>query len=262
MLIDRRTFATGLAATTVTTSTTTPVAARPAYRGPNVIVVRFGGGVRRRETIEPGTTFAPYLLNVLAKRGVLIPNVTLAQLDGVDTSHAEGTLNILTGRYSAYRDAGSRFLARLLEPTEPTLFEYLRRTFDVPAHQALLINGEDRPQEEFFSYGVHKSHGIAYRSDVLSLFRFKLWMLNDRLSNQRGTDQDLTATHKQLQKLEQGVYRPDGPTPSREISKFWKHWQQRFGDSGLKNPRGDDALTELAVWAMHRLQPRLMMVNY
>ncbi|MEM7775504.1 MAG: hypothetical protein AAF732_07830 [Pseudomonadota bacterium] len=262
MLIDRRTFAAGLAATTVTASTATLVTARPTYRGPNVIIVRFGGGVRRRETVEPGTTFAPYLLNVLAKRGVLIPNVTLAQLDGVDTSHAEGTLNILTGRYGAYRDAGSRFLARLMEPTEPTLFEYLRRTFDVPAHQALLINGEDRPQEEFFSYGVHKSHGIAYRSDVLSLFRFKLWMLNDRLSNQRGTDQDIAATRKQLHKLEQGVYRPDGPAPSREISKFWKHWQQRFGDSGLKNPRGDDALTELAVWALRRLQPRLMMVNY
>ena len=31
---------------------------------------------------------------------------------------------------------------------------------------------------------------------------------------------------------------------------------------GLKNPRGDGALTELALWALKHLQPRLMMINY
>ena len=183
MRLDRREFAAGLAAATMS-GAATPFSAQaaPAYRGSNVIIVRFGGGVRRGETIAPGTTFAPFLLNVLARRGVLIPSMTIAQLEGVDTSHAEGTLNILTGRYRAYRDAGSSGLAQHLEPTEPTVFEYLRRAFDVPIHQALLINGEDRPQEEFFSYGVHKSHGIAYRSEVLSLYRFKLWKLRTRLS--------------------------------------------------------------------------------
>ncbi|MEO1240082.1 MAG: hypothetical protein AAFW64_10660, partial [Pseudomonadota bacterium] len=35
---------------------------------------------------------------------------SIDQLEGGDTSHAEGTLNLLTGRYEAYRDAGSRFL--------------------------------------------------------------------------------------------------------------------------------------------------------
>ena len=42
----------------------------PAYAGPNVIVVRFGGGVRRRETIEPEHSFSPYLSRVLRTRGV------------------------------------------------------------------------------------------------------------------------------------------------------------------------------------------------
>jgi hypothetical protein len=134
MRLDRREFTAGLAAATVSGAATSFSAqAAPAYRGANVIIVRFGGGVRRRETIAAGTTFAPFLLNVLAKRGVLIPSMTIAQLEGVDTSHAEGTLNILTGRYRAYRDAGSRLLAQHLEPTEPTVFEYLRRAFDVPS---------------------------------------------------------------------------------------------------------------------------------
>ena len=171
MPLDRRSFNRGLAAVAATAGLAHPTPGNAAYRGPNVILVRFGGGVRRRETIHSATTYAPYLANVLAKRGVLLPDMMITQLDGVDTSHAEGTLNILTGRYSAYRDAGSRFLAQHLEPTEPTLFEYLRRKFNVPPHQALLVNGEDRPQEEFFSYGVHKSHAIPNLFQVL----FVLW---------------------------------------------------------------------------------------
>ncbi len=35
------------------------LAARPPYRGPNVIIIRFGGGVRRRETIEPPDQLQP-----------------------------------------------------------------------------------------------------------------------------------------------------------------------------------------------------------
>jgi len=39
---------------------------KPAYRGPNVIIVRFGGGARRRETIDGETTYAPFLCHELA----------------------------------------------------------------------------------------------------------------------------------------------------------------------------------------------------
>ena len=35
------------------------VAAPPTYAGPNVVIVRFGGGVRRRETIDAQHTLAP-----------------------------------------------------------------------------------------------------------------------------------------------------------------------------------------------------------
>ena len=262
MSIDRRTFNRGLAATAASVGLAKASPASAAYRGPNVVVVRFGGGVRRRETIHAEKTYAPYLANVLAQRGVLLPNMTITQLDGVDTSHAEGTLNILTGRYRAYRDAGSRLLAQHLEPTEPTLFEYLRRAYDVPSHQALLINGEDRPQEEFFSYGVHKSHGIAYRSEVLSLYRFKLWKTRAQIASEKPGTEEFTRLSKDLAKLESQEYRPGGPGQTAEIADLWQRWQAHFGDTGLKNPRGDAALTELALWAMRHLHPRLMMINY
>ncbi|MEO1467485.1 MAG: hypothetical protein AAFV86_00410 [Pseudomonadota bacterium] len=257
--IDRRRFTAGALAATGLAAAPRAVAA-PAYRGPNVIIVRFGGGVRRRETIEPDTTWAPYFLHRLAPQGVLVPRLTIAQLDGVDTSHAEGTLNILTGRYRAYRDLSQGPIDRL-EPLEPTLFEYFRRAFDIPAHQALLVNGEDRLQEEFLAYGLHPSHGVAFRSEVLSLYRFKRWLLAARLAEGRGTDAEIAADAEALAKLEAKAMR-DAPAQSAEIDAMWARWRAYWGETGLRNPRGDAALTELAIWAIRDLRPRLMMINY
>ena len=236
-------------------------AARP-YRGPNIIIIRFGGGVRRRETIEPETSYAPRLLRRLAPKGVLIPDMRIEQFDDVDTSHAEGTLNILTGRYRAYRDAGSRFLSRRLEPTEPTLFEIMRRAFDVPGRQALLINGEDRPQEEHFAYGVHRNHGVAYKSEVLSLHRFKLWKLRERLAEGRGSAEALEQAQRELDELTAKGPRGAELRQRPQIEALWRDWRAAFGEDGLRNPRGDRALTELGLWALRRLRPKLMMINY
>src|SRR5471032_3096338 len=49
---------------------------RLPYNGPNVILVRFGGGVRRRETIEdPTHTYCPFIYHELFKKqGVLFKN--------------------------------------------------------------------------------------------------------------------------------------------------------------------------------------------
>jgi hypothetical protein len=259
--MDRRTFNAGLGAAVAAATFPTATSAR-RYTGPNVVLVRFGGGVRRAETIDEATTYAPFMRHELAQRGVLMPDVRIAQLDGVDTSHAEGTLNLLTGRYLAYRDAGSKFLTDRLEPTEPTLFEYLRSEFDVPAHQALLINGEDRPQEEFFTYGVHGHYGIDFRSEMLSLHRFKLYKTARLLEEPDLTDAERTTAEQQLANLKAADPRAFAPNQSPEVSQFWAAWRDHFGDDGFRNPRGDRLLTELAVRAMERLSPRLMMVNY
>ncbi len=257
----RRTFTAGLGAAAMAATLPRPVQAAP-YEGPNVILVRFGGGVRRAETIGETTTYAPFLRHKLTQRGVFIPDMRIAQLDGVATSHAEGTLNLLTGRYLAYRDAGSKFLQDRLEPTEPTLFEYLRSAFELPSHQALLINGEDRPQEEFFTYGVHDHYGIDFRSEMLSLHRFKLYKFAQILAEggldeaaglkaQQSYDDLLAADPRAIQ-----------PDQSPEVTRFWARWRAHYGDDGFRNPRGDRLLTELSIRAMKELQPRLMMVNY
>lgn len=264
-MLNRRSFNTGLGASIAVSgflSGGDPATAKPDYSGPNVIIVRFGGGVRRRETIDPDNSYAPFLRNVLANRGVLIPEMNISQREGVAASHAEGTLNILTGRYMAYRDVGSGLLDDRLEPTEPTLFEYLRNAFSLPSHQALLINGEDRPQEEFFTYGAHRHYGIAHRSEMLSLHRFKLYKFGQILREGRASDEELKLAQNQFDKLLAADKRKIAPEQSADVEAFWRSWRAYYGDSGLKNPRGDRLLTELALKALAKLRPRLMMINY
>jgi hypothetical protein len=256
--MQRRTFQFGLAATLLAR----PVSAAPAYGGPNVILVRFGGGVRRAETIDTAATWAPYLRHVLAPRGTFIPDMRIDRLDGVNTSHAEGTLNLLTGRYLAYRNAATEFLADRLEPTEPTLFEYLRRSFDIPSDQVLLVNGEDRPQEEFFTVGGGDHLGLSLRSEMLSLHRYKLYRTAAALAEGGLTDTARIALLEERAALLMADPRGATPAPSPKVTAFWERWRAMYGDTGLRNARGDRLLTELAVQALGQLQPRLMMVNY
>lgn len=242
------------------------------YRGPNVIIVRFGGGVRRRETIAAETTYSPYFLHQLCQQGTLFPKMEISSEPGVETSHGQGTLNILTGIYDEYQDVENKFLASRFEAQVPTLFEYFRKSYNVAPHEALMINGEDRTDEEFYSFSNHHLFGVNYRCNVLSLYRFKTYLLRRQIETRMIADGDkprklgekeLTAKRAELKKLEDLDYREklhDGQ--GREIHAFWEKWRGHYGETGLVNPRGDRLLTELSLWAMKELRPRLMMINY
>ncbi len=261
-VMDRRSFTLGMAGLAAGLTLPLPALAQTkSYTGPNVVLVRFGGGVRRAETIDVAATWAPYLRHVLAKRGTFIPDLRIDKLEGVNTSHAEGTLNLLTGRYLAYRDL-SELVGDRLEPTEPTLFEYLRSAFDIPSHQVLLVNGEDRPQEEFFTFGAGDHFGVEYRSEMLSLHRYKLYRTAMQLAEGGLTDEQRLLIEEERAGLLTQDPRGSSPDPSPDVTAFWARWRQSYGDTGFKNPRGDRLLTELSVRAMAELKPRFLMVNY
>jgi hypothetical protein len=243
---------------------------RPAYRGPNVILIRYGGGARRRESIDPRHTYSPFLCHELTKRGVLFTRMEIDQFRDLNTSHGEGTLYLLTGRYQKFRDVaesrpeiGRKFLGARFEATVPTLFEYLRDAFDVPEHQALLINGEDRADEEFYNFSNHHLFGVEYRSQTLSLRRYKMWLLAGELAGDKLTDSQRAKKAAALAELRELDYRADKEAgQGREVDGFWSRWQDYYGRTGLVNPRGDALLTELTVRALRQLRPRLLMVNY
>lgn len=267
--IDRRRFlsqsAAGLAAAALarSSSANADTVLQPEYRGPNVVILRFGGGVRRLETIDPANTYSPYFLHELCKRGTLFPNMEISQLEGVDTSHGQGTLHILTGQYGAFENVNEKPIGERFESHVPTVFEYLRKSFNVPEHQTLIVNGEDRTDEEFYSFSNHHLFGVDYRSNVLSLYRFKVYLLRRQIERGDLDEKELAAKKKELAKLEGidprvGEARAQAP----EITAFWDRWRQFYGESGFVNPRGDRLLTELAARAIKELRPKLMIVNY
>jgi hypothetical protein len=239
---------------------------RVAYRGPNVIIIRFGGGARRRETIDPQSTYAPFLCHELAKRGALFPKMQIDSFTptvGVDTSHGQGTLYIITGKYEKYKDITQKLLAERFESKVPTLFEYVRKSFDMPDHQTLIVNGEDRSNEEFYTFSNHHLYGINYRSNTLSLYRYKTFLLRRAIGAGRWEGKELEKKQKELAGLEAVDYRnaePNGQGP--ELVRFWERWREYYGESGLVNPRGDRLLTELAIRAIKELRPKLLMVNF
>ncbi len=276
LLFDRRTFLLGSAAASASLFTGLPAwgatttANRPEYRGPKVIIIRWGGGARRRESLDPHHTCAPFLTHELTRRGTLYPRMEIDRFHNYQTSHGEGTLYLLTGQYERYRDvaesrpeAGRKLLGARFEAKVPTLFEYFREAYQVPAHQALLINGEDRGDEEFYNFSNHHLFGVDYRSQTLSLRRYKTWLLQQQLAAGQFEGRQRGEKEKQLREFQSLDYRADrevGQGP--EIEQFWSNWRNYYGDTGLVNPRGDRLLTELTLRAIRELRPQLTMINY
>ena len=240
------------------------------YEGPNVILVRFGGGVRRQETIlDPTNTYCPFIYHELAGRhGILFSNMEIEDQPGVATSHGEGTLYLLTGQYRDFQDVSGRLFGSRFEPEKPTLFEYLRSQYNIPSYQALIVNGEDRIDEEFYTFSNNRYHnyGIRYKATVLSLYRFRMYLLRERLKNRNLSDQEERQLTRQLQQMEQidhrGSNRNLNQAQDAELKQFWRNWRDYYGSSGFTCPRGDRLLTTLAIRAINELRPKLMMINY
>ena len=262
--LNRRQFGTGLlAATAGGTLAPGRLLGQANYNGPNVIILRFGGGVRRRETIDLEHTYAPFLRHELAKRGTLFTDMRISAQKDVVTSHAQGTLYILTGRYDKYSDIENKFLSERFEPKAPTLFEYLRKAYNVPSHQTLIVNGEDRESEDFLTFSTNHFYGVNYRSSVLSLHWFKTYVMRAQLHGGDLSDEARLAVETKLAELEARNYRGDAVAQQvKELEAFWADWRAHYGDSGRVNARGDRLLTQLTVRALKSLRPRLMMVNY
>jgi hypothetical protein len=235
------------------------------YTGPNVILVRFGGGVRRLETIqEPEKTLCPFIYQELyQKRGILFNNMEIMDAPGIETNHSQCTLYMLTGRYDQYEDINHKPFTYRFEPKGPMVFEYFRKMYDVPEHQTLIINCEDRVTEDFYTHCCHPQFGVRYRNTVLSLFRFRHFLAKDALKNPNLSAEERKGWEAQLRKLDDNShYRRDLRTPCPAIDEFWEKWARYYGHNIEVHPRGDRLLTSLARFAIKELRPRLMLINY
>ena len=237
LLLPRRAFIKGVLAGTGTLTVgnnlfaddavISPEKAPRTRTGPQRHPVRFGGGVRRRETIDPENTYAPFFCHELTKRGTLFKKMDIDFFQDINTSHGEGTLYLTTGKYEKFKDVTGRFLGGRFEASVPTVFEYLRKTYDVPDHQTLIVNGEDRGDEEFYNFSNHHLFGARYKSNTLSLRRYKTYLLRHQIAAAKWTGKELEQKKSDLEKMESIDYRlteANGQGP--ELDGFWQRWRE------------------------------------
>ncbi len=88
-------------------------------------------------------------------------------------------------------------------------------------------------------------------------------LLRRQLQHGGLSEEETKKKTENLQKLESLDYRLDGSiAPLPQIEKFWDDWRAFYGDTGFVNARGDRLLTQIAITAMDKLRPRLMVINY
>lgn len=209
----------------------TAFASAPARAASRVVLVRYGGGVRRRESIQAATSWSPYLVHDLLPQGTLFRNMEMGTGKEIQTSHGQGTLFLLTGRYYNYKQEQGTVLGEHFVSPFPTLLELMRAQGAAP-HEVVVLNGENRPQEEHFTFSQHPDYGEEFQGSLLSKKAFEQWL---------------------------AAGRPETDDP---ISQMWAKWQAYWGDTGTLHPRGDRLLTELSLWVLEHLQPRFLMINY
>jgi hypothetical protein len=242
-----------------------PPGPRPRYKGPKVILFRFGGGVRRRETIlDPDQTCCPFVSRELAGRhGILFNNVVLDHSPEIVTGHGQGTLYFLTGNYENFENVPGQAAFERFQSKAPTVLESFQKHFHVPEHQALVITGEDRLNEDPFSWFNRHLYGARFRSTALSPHRFRCYCLRQELKKDDLGEKERQVKDQQLHQLE----KLDAPLNERqvvspELDRFWAQWEAYYRSNMQTYPHGDRLLTALAVRALRELRPRLLLVNY
>lgn len=123
------------------------------FKTERVILVCFAGGVRARECIgTPGNV--PNMMRI-AERGVILPDVRAANL-----GHYGAALSIFTGVPEA---RGIRENGR---GPQPTIFEYVRKHAELPAHEVWLSTTAGA-QTVNFTYGEHADYGAEYGANLI-----------------------------------------------------------------------------------------------
>lgn len=119
----------------------------------HVLVVAFAGGVRARECIGTPAN-VPNLMRI-ASQGTVMTSVRAANL-----GHYGAALAIFTG---CPESQGIRENAR---GTSPTLFEYLRKSANLPAHEVWLSTTAGA-QTVNFTHGTHRDYGAKYGANLI-----------------------------------------------------------------------------------------------
>ncbi|MFN7971396.1 MAG: sulfatase-like hydrolase/transferase [Acidobacteriota bacterium] len=222
----------------------------------NVVLVRYGGGVRREETTGAwGQSLSPFLHESLLPNGTLYDNLFIPW--GISTGHMEGTLLLTTGRHETpvqkFPGRGDEF------PFHPTVFETYRKASGAGPHDAVVVNNEQR-NTEFVAYSSAPGYGRRWGGTVLSLHALAIREQRRALGGDI-PERERREREAKLAELLTIDQRPDrdGYDDAEIEERFFIPFLQRFG---YRPPKGDAFQTEATIQALRTLRPRLLMVHY
>ena len=103
-------------------------------------------------------------------------------------------------------------------------FSSLGRGFGIE-HEHDVPTGEDRPDEEFYTFSNHAGYGIDFRSSVLSLYRFKRWLYERQLAEGKMTEMQRRERLDQLEKWEKVI--DEDELEPQPIARAAIRWMKR-----------------------------------
>jgi hypothetical protein len=117
----------------------------------NVIVVVIDGA-RYTETFDSGATHIPHMYDDLRPSGYLYTNFRIADEGKTETNPGHST--ILSGTWQQIANDGSQ------RPTNPTVFEYIRKEDGNPQSDCYVVTGKDKL--DILTYSIFSGYGSAY----------------------------------------------------------------------------------------------------
>ncbi len=259
----------------------------PGARDPKVVLVQYGGCVRRRETIqEAGTTLSHFFFHNLLPQGTLY---TRAE-NRLITGHAHGSLYLFSGRYHEYPEG--LFTEKHFIPVAPTLGELARKQLGLAEHEVVVVHNEQL-DTEFLWASRDPDHGPRYRPGLLSIYRLRRRILEVDVQKTRAQVEAGRVHPDELAKVEQSLaehlaksyrtpdeaYLDDGPEIRAWCDRFLAHyeppgqrtredlapkgyWESLYSLYDRLLPQGDPGWTLMALRALRELRPRILSVIY
>ncbi|MHC5039030.1 MAG: twin-arginine translocation signal domain-containing protein [Planctomycetota bacterium] len=230
----------------------------------NVIIARFGGGVRFQETF--GDPRMPNLAEIargpksLVKRGSLYTHI---YNDG-DTTHLGATVQILTGKLFTPKRTTKE------NPKEPTIFEFYRKQKGrmAAAHKAVVI--DHSTLNYHFETSAHPKYGRSFGGVQFQPRLITYHQLSDVIAREQDKTNDVCQRARALQDLiwvkEDFEHIED---PGREAPKYGEREKKFIAKifEKVSVPRvksGDELILHFAREAMgdKSIQPNLLLLNF
>ena len=216
-------------------------------RRPKIVVVTFGGGARDAETFAPdGQRNIPHLLRELIPQATFFTQVVNRGILG----HYVATASLATGVYERFNNFAA------VQPTNPTIFEYLRRDLRRPAEDAWVV----APSNGFG--GIGESVNPAYGSGLGARVLLPKHLLAAALRDQSGASYE----HLLRDNYETPLF---DPSPTGSLSQEQMHSTAELlrvsvddFRSHAQNLRSPDELSVyLARRIMRQIAPSLLWVT-